>query len=499
MLDGLRAKFQQNRGLLDLLKSTGSRPIVHTSVNPYWGEGRTGKGKNRMGKLLEQVREELREYVVPEAVNDQAPLTEADFVDLEDEEEDENEAGPVGEKGANLAEPGVSETQIKVGVNIENKYKALSNYALIPVTFTSASGKFTYPSIEHLYQAMKYEGTDLAWQNRIRAAKTAEEARLLGMTPGHKKDPGFDGSIGGIIIQALKLKFEDKALADLLASTGDKKIVEESSEEPALMQELIDRVRRDLPDDELPALVEPQEGGAVTGEEDESDADTREFIITSDQKVLIISLRKERVINSLQTLMKTVAVDCTLNYEDNKDGTFKCLNLGDSVGSFAYHPDLQKDIQETEAAFKVKGAAAPLALAAPVPVPRPLAVVKPSVKPLTIAPPPLALKAPLALKVAEEEAAEGPVAVPVPAAAAAPVPAAAAALVPAAAQEKPRLKKFTYRKQDYRAVQKVDEATKAVLGYIVYDINDRYGDSAPIGFVKSNPKGIPAGNIGPLP
>jgi hypothetical protein len=75
------------------------------------------------------------------------------------------------------------------------------------------------------------------------------------------------------------------------------------------------------------------------------------------------------------------------------------------------------------------------------------------------------------------------------------VPAAAAALIP----EKPRLKKFTYRKQDYRALQKVDEATKAVLGYIVYDINDLYGNSAPIGFVKSNPKGIPAGNIGPLP
>ena len=501
MLDGLRAKFQQNRGLLDLLKSTGSRPIVHASVNPYWGEGRTGKGKNRMGKLLEQVREELREYVVPEAVNDQAPLTEADFIDLEDEEEGENEDGgdgPVGGKdaeGSKLAEPGVSKREIKVGVNIENKYKALSNSALIPVIFTSVSGKFTYPSIDHLYQAMKYEGTDLAWQNRIRAAKTAEEARLLGMTPGHKKDPGFDGSIGGIITQALKLKFEDKALATLLASTGDKKIVEESSEEPELMQELIARVRRDLPDDELPALMDPQEGGALTGAEDEDDADTREFIITSDQKVLIISLRKERVINSLQTLMKTVAVDCTLNYEDNKDGTFKCLNLGDSVGSFAYHPDLQKDIQETEAAFKVKGAAAPLALAAPVaapvPVPRPLAVVKPSVKPLAIAPPQVALKAPLALKVAEEEGAEGPV----PAA----LPVAVPAVVPAAIPEKPRLKKFTYRKQDYRAVQKVDEATKAVLGYVVYDVNDLYGDSAPIGFVKSNPKGIPAGNIGPLP
>ena len=462
MLEGLRAKFQQNRGLLDLLKSTGSRPIINASVNAYWGEGRTGKGKNRMGKLLEQVREELREYVVPEAVNDQAPLTEADFVDLGEEDEDEGETaagggggGPAYTSDIRVREAGVSDTEIRVGLNIENKYKALSNSALIPVSFTSGSGTFTYPSIEHLYQAMKYEGTDLEWQNRIRSAKTAQEAKALGMTTGHKKDPNFDRIISSILTRALKLKFADKAMAELLAGTGDKKIVDVSSDDLRLVEVLFDRVRRDLPDDDIPALGAPQEGGAITGVGDEEDADTREFIITSDQKVLIISLRKERVINSLQTLMKTVAVDCALNYEDNRDGTFKCLNLGDSVGSFAYHPDLQKDIQETEAAFRVKGVAATAMPQAP--------IVAPPAVPLAAAPPaPLAAPAPLA-------------------------------------SEKPRLKKLTYRKQDYRALQKIDETTKTVLGYVVYDINDLYGDSVPIGFIKSNPKGIPAGNIGPLP
>jgi hypothetical protein len=156
----------------------------------------------------------------------------------------------------------------------------------------------------------------------------------------------------------------------------------------------------------------------------------------------------------LQKLMKTVAVDCLLNFDDNNDGTFKCLNLGDSIGSFAYHPDLQKDIQETEAAFRLEGV---------------------TVKPL-----------PMKMAI---------VAAPVAAQVAAPV----AAQVAAPVAEKPRLKKFTYRKQEYRAIQKIDEATKTVIGYVVYDINDLYGDSPPIGFVKSNPKGIPAGNIGPVP
>jgi hypothetical protein len=50
--------------------------------------------------------------------------------------------------------------------------------------------------------------------------------------------------------------------------------------------------------------------------------------------------------------MKSVAVDCRINFKDNNDGSYKCMALGDSIGDFAYHPDLQKDIQETEARFK---------------------------------------------------------------------------------------------------------------------------------------------------
>jgi len=306
LLDALRAKFQQNRGLLELLKSTGSRPLVEDTVDAYWGVGRTGKGKNRMGKLLEQVREELKEYVIPEAVQDQAPLTQADFTVGQDFSEDEEEA-PV-----------------------------------VPV---------------------------------VPEAPEAPEAP----------------------------------------------VVPEASARP---------------DELMP--IEVQKGGA--GEEDGviGDDSDHDIILTSDQKVLLISLRKEKVMTALQTLMKSVSVDCKLNYDDNNDGTYKCLNLGESIGSFAYHPNLQKDIAETEAAFRARAVATEATM----------------------------LELPVA--------AAAPVAPPVP--------------------SRPVLKKLEYRKKGYRYTVKMNPATKLPFGYTLFDVEDLHGDKV-VGYVTATPKGLPSGDV----
>jgi len=219
MLTGLRAKFQQNSGLLEQLKKTEPRPLIEASTDAYWGEGRTGKGKNRMGKLLEQVRTELKDFT-PTVVESKAVEKEEFF------EGDEEE----------LAE--------------------------------------ALPEVE---------------------------------TVSANPNPGAD---------ILGVDTTDQA--------------------------------------------EQQSGGAL--EED------RSIILTSDQKVLLISLRKEKVLSSLQSVMKSVAVDCEMNLPDNYDGSYKCAALDGNIGDFAYHPDLQKDIQETEARFKkapiaqaVQGAEIPVA------------------------------------------------------------------------------------------------------------------------------------------
>lgn len=60
MLKGLRAKFTQCPKLREYLLETGDAALHEDSPwDKYWGYAK-GEGKDRLGKLLMQVREELR-------------------------------------------------------------------------------------------------------------------------------------------------------------------------------------------------------------------------------------------------------------------------------------------------------------------------------------------------------------------------------------------------------------------------------------------------------
>ena len=60
MKKALLAKFTQHEDLKNLLISTGEAKLIeHTENDAYWGDGGDGKGKNVLGILLMQVREEL--------------------------------------------------------------------------------------------------------------------------------------------------------------------------------------------------------------------------------------------------------------------------------------------------------------------------------------------------------------------------------------------------------------------------------------------------------
>lgn len=66
MAKALKAKFTQNPDLKAKLLATGSRPLIEANpTDSYWGYGRTKKGKNRMGVLLQQLRDELRAAAKP--------------------------------------------------------------------------------------------------------------------------------------------------------------------------------------------------------------------------------------------------------------------------------------------------------------------------------------------------------------------------------------------------------------------------------------------------
>ena len=68
MLKALRAKFTDccNTQLRDKLRGTHEKVLIeHTSNDTYWGDGGNGSGKNRLGELLMQVRNELKDTYGP--------------------------------------------------------------------------------------------------------------------------------------------------------------------------------------------------------------------------------------------------------------------------------------------------------------------------------------------------------------------------------------------------------------------------------------------------
>jgi ribA/ribD-fused uncharacterized protein len=60
MMEGLRAKFHQNILLYVNLCKTGDMELKEdSSWDSYWGIGKFGNGKNRMGYLLMKLRSEI--------------------------------------------------------------------------------------------------------------------------------------------------------------------------------------------------------------------------------------------------------------------------------------------------------------------------------------------------------------------------------------------------------------------------------------------------------
>ncbi len=62
MRQAVWAKFSQWQNLRDLLLSTGQATLIeHTPRDAYWGDGGDGRGLNRLGEILMEVRTALRQ------------------------------------------------------------------------------------------------------------------------------------------------------------------------------------------------------------------------------------------------------------------------------------------------------------------------------------------------------------------------------------------------------------------------------------------------------
>jgi hypothetical protein len=92
-----------------------------------------------------------------------------------------------------------------------------------------------------------------------------------------------------------------------------------------------------------------------------------EYTLTSDQYLYQLSERKKKVLQNIQNLMKTNAVDCGINKYENEEEGLGCITLPDKPQQYAFHPILKKDIAETSTQFPkdaISEAAAPAAAAA---------------------------------------------------------------------------------------------------------------------------------------
>jgi|SRR5690606_14665519 len=61
MRTAVRAKFSQHRYLKEQILSTNDEILVeHTNKDSYWGDGGNGSGQNMLGKILMEIRGELK-------------------------------------------------------------------------------------------------------------------------------------------------------------------------------------------------------------------------------------------------------------------------------------------------------------------------------------------------------------------------------------------------------------------------------------------------------
>ena len=77
----------------------------------------------------------------------------------------------------------------------------------------------------------------------------------------------------------------------------------------------------------------------------------KDYVVTSDEYLYSLSESKKKLLQSIQELMKTSAVDCQLNLYENSDDGLGCIVIPGTPEQYAFHPDLKKDIAETRTRF----------------------------------------------------------------------------------------------------------------------------------------------------
>ena len=80
MRTAVRRKFETHARLREQLLATGDEELVENAPNDYyWGRGRSGTGKNMLGRILMEVRKELRPWRLTRSRVHRRPQTMSQF------------------------------------------------------------------------------------------------------------------------------------------------------------------------------------------------------------------------------------------------------------------------------------------------------------------------------------------------------------------------------------------------------------------------------------
>ena len=117
MKTALLAKFRQNPALLSLLQGTGERKLLEVStVDPYWGVGSKGKGLNRLGALMTEVRDELKAERP-----DKELLASEGTSEASESSEESGETGETGESSESSAAAEAAEATVESAMQVVPK------------------------------------------------------------------------------------------------------------------------------------------------------------------------------------------------------------------------------------------------------------------------------------------------------------------------------------------------------------------------------------------
>lgn len=103
------------------------------------------------------------------------------------------------------------------------KWWFLSPYAEFPINIDVDGKIYTFPTVEHYYQAMKYYASDERFKN-ILNLKNPDDARLLTKTPEYKinRRQDFDKNKFDIMEKGMRAKFfQNIDAAEMLKATGN--------------------------------------------------------------------------------------------------------------------------------------------------------------------------------------------------------------------------------------------------------------------------------------